>query len=149
VQATPEAAGSPLAVSDPRAQYYVLLDRAGLTGSQITHPRQSTDSSGSPDVTFAFTPIGARRFADMTAAVAHRGAIDSTLAGQLDQHFAVVLDGELMSVPSIDFKTYPDGIVGGNGAQITGHFTIQTVRDIAIDLRYGPLPLQLTQAQSS
>ena len=35
------------------------------------------------------------------------------------QHFAIVLDGEIQSFPTIDFELYPDGISGNNGAQIT------------------------------
>jgi preprotein translocase subunit SecD len=145
VQATPADTGRPAAITAPHAQFYVLLDHVALGGSQITQPKRSTDSAGQPDVAFRFTPTGARRFTAMTAEIAHRGSIDSGLAGVLDQHFAVVLDGELFTVPSIDFRQYPDGVIANEGAQITGNFTTQTARDIAIDLRYGPLPLQLKQ----
>ena len=61
----------------------------------------------------------------------------------LDQHFAVVLDDQVITVPSISFKQYPDGIIGSGGAVITGGFTRQTARDLAAQLRYGALPLAL------
>jgi preprotein translocase subunit SecD len=57
-----------------------------------------------------------------------------------------VLDNRLISVPSIDFKQYPDGIGGKDGADISGDLTRQSAKDLAILLRYGPLPVQLTAA---
>jgi preprotein translocase subunit SecD len=57
---------------------------------------------------------------------------------------AVVLDGQLLSVLSVDFRTYPDGI-NTTSADVSGGFTATTVRDLAIVVRYGPLPVQLTR----
>jgi hypothetical protein len=50
-----------------------------------------------------------------------------------------VLDTRLIAVPSIDFKTYPDGITGGGGADIAGVFTSHSAQDLAAILRSGPL----------
>ncbi len=61
----------------------------------------------------------------------------------LNQHFAVALDNQLVTVPQIDFHQYPDGIIGGGGADITGGFTARTAKDAATQLRYGPLPLNV------
>lgn len=61
----------------------------------------------------------------------------------LNQNFAAALDNQLISVPSIDYKTYPDGIPGGQGADLTGGFTIQSARTLATLLRYGPLSVNL------
>ena len=36
------------------------------------------------------------------------------------QSFAIVLDREIRSWPTIDFEEYPGGITGSNGAQISG-----------------------------
>jgi hypothetical protein len=55
----------------------------------------------------------------------------------------VALDTKLITVPQIDFKTYPEGIPGDNGADITAGFTIQSARDLAPQLRLGALPIQL------
>jgi preprotein translocase subunit SecD len=66
-----------------------------------------------------------------------------TLGGvQLNQHFAVALDNQLLTVPQIDFRTYPDGIIGG-GADVSGGFTHRSGRDLATELRDGVLPLAL------
>ena len=40
------------------------------------------------------------------------------------QHFAIVLDDELISAPYINYQENPDGIDGSTGAQISGSFTI-------------------------
>ena len=48
-----------------------------------------------------------------------------------------------MTVPSIDYQTYPDGITGGSGADITGGFTTTSAQDLATQLRLGALPINL------
>jgi SecD/SecF fusion protein len=70
----------------------------------------------------------------------------SSLGDTLNQHFAVALDNRLITVPSIDYKVYPDGITGDHGADLSGNFTRQSAKDLAILLRYGPLPVNLTAA---
>jgi SecD/SecF fusion protein len=128
--------------NDPGAQFYVLADNVALFGNDIKDPQQSTDQSGSPDVTFSLTSIGAKAFQNVTSTIAHRGDRVSGLGQQLNQHFAVALDNKLIEVPQIDFKQYPDGIQGG-GADITGGFTIQSAQDLATQLRLGALPINL------
>jgi SecD/SecF fusion protein len=136
-----------LSWSDPAAQYFVLHDHVALLGNEITNPQESTDQGGQPDVQFGFTGKGGSAFQTVTARIAHRGDSASGLGQTLDQHFAVALEGgeqyQLITVPSIDFKTYPDGISGGNGADITGGFTISTAQDLAQQLRLGALPISL------
>ena len=109
----------------PDAGYYVLKDNVALFGNEITNPVQSTDQAGAPDVSFGFTGQGGNKFQNVTAQIANRGSLLSIGNQNLQQHFAVALDKQLVTVPSIDFKQYPDGITGGNGADITGGFTIK------------------------
>lgn len=143
LQAVPSNFAKPLTLNNPSAQFYAIRDHVSLFGPDITNPQQSTDQTGSPDVAFGFTAAGAAKFRRVTAAIAHRGALVSGLGQTLDQHFAVALDTQLITVPSIDFKVYPDGVTGGNGAQITGGFTKQSAQDFATELRLGALPLSL------
>ncbi len=143
LQAADASAAHPTNFSDPSAQFYVLKDHVALFGNDITNPQQSTDQSGQPDVTFGFTSNGKTAFQKITAAIARRGDLVSGLGQTLDQHFAVALDNKLITVPSIDFKQYPDGIPGDNGADITGGFTIQSAQDLATQLRLGALPIRL------
>jgi SecD/SecF fusion protein len=143
LQAADASAKHQTSFNDPNAQFYVLKDNVALFGTDITNPQQSTDQSGSPDVTFSFTSRGKNAFQKVTSQIAHRGDLVSGLGQTLNQHFAVALDNKLVTVPQIDFKTYPDGIPGDTGADITGGFTIQSAQDLATQLRLGALPINL------
>lgn len=144
LQAANPSATNQIAFDSPSAQFYVLKDDVALTGADITNPETSTDQSGNPDVTFSFNSKGNSQFQKVTAQIAHRGEISSTATQVLDQHFAIALDNQLITVPSIDYKIYPDGITGGNGADIAGVFTTRTARETAALLRDGVLAVSLT-----
>ena len=58
------------------------------------------------------------------------------------QHFAIVLDREIKSWPSIDWEQYPIGISGSNGVQITGIGDPQAAKDLATVLQTGALPVR-------
>ena len=143
LQAANPSASHQAKLWSPSAQYFVLKDNVALRGSDITNPQGSTDQSGNPDVQFGFNSAGGNAFENVTGQIAHRGQDVSTLGQTLDQHFAVALDTQLLTVPSIDYKVYPDGITGGNGADITGGFTHQSASDLATQLRLGALPINL------
>ena len=137
------APAAPVPVFSPAAQFFVLRDHVALTGAGISHPRASTDQTGAPDVTFGFNAAGQTAFEKVTKAIAHRGTNVTLGAAPLDQHFAVALDNQLLTVPQIDYRQYPDGIIGGGGADVTGGFTAHSARDLATELRYGALPLSV------
>lgn len=141
LQAASPNAKSQTSLYDPNARFYVLKDHVALSGAAITSPRQSTDASGLPDVAFGFTSDGKQAFQKVTREVAHRGQVSSPSNQQLNQHFAVALDNQLLTVPSIDYRAYPNGIPGNTGADITAALTIQSARDLATQLRLGALPL--------
>jgi preprotein translocase subunit SecD len=63
----------------------------------------------------------------------------------LDQHFAFALDTQLLTVPMIDFKLFPNGIPGQTGAAIftSGPTPSASARQLTEELRLGPLPVQL------
>lgn len=124
---------------------YVLRNRPALPDGAITNPRRSADpNTHMPTVEFGFTASGSRAFQSLTAGVARRGSLVSNLGQTLNQHFAIALDNKLLTVPFIDYKQYPDGISGAQGAEIAGGLTKQSARNLAILLRYGPLPMRLT-----
>ncbi|HYZ80903.1 MAG TPA: protein translocase subunit SecD, partial [Solirubrobacteraceae bacterium] len=149
LQAANPSANNQIKPNSPNAQYFVLKDNAPLTGNDITNPQPSTDQSGSPDVTFGFNGPGQSAFQRVTGQIAHRGANVSLGGKTLNQHFAVALDNQIVTVPQIDFKQYPDGIIGGGGADITGGFTSQTASDLATQLRLGALPINLKRISES
>jgi preprotein translocase subunit SecD len=145
VQAIPEGFAHPVRGGNPSAQFFVLKDNVALRGSDITNPQQSTDpNTSAPDVTFGFSGHGKSLFQNVTAEIARRGSLDSGLGQSLNQHFAMVLDNQLITVPQIDYKQYPNGINGDNGADISGNFTTSSAQDLANEVRLGGLPVSLT-----
>jgi SecD/SecF fusion protein len=142
---------------DPNlAKWFVLNDNFALRGTDIKNPEQNFDNgpggTNAPIVTFDFTSNGRKIWQNVTRAIAQRGQANQ-IPGQSPQaafqHFAVVLDNKLISVPYIDFQQNPDGIDGRNGSQIEGGFTIATAQTLANLLKTGALPIKLELISSS
>ncbi|MEA2142766.1 MAG: preprotein translocase subunit SecD, partial [Solirubrobacteraceae bacterium] len=136
--------------------WFVFKDDVALQGKEIKDPEQNFDQgaggSGVPIVTFNFTDKGRKTWEQVTKAIAQRGAESVGILQTKEQslqHFAIVLDNELISSPTIDFQTYPEGIDGRNGSQIEGGFTIGTAQELAKLLKTGALPVQLDLLSSS
>jgi SecD/SecF fusion protein len=125
--------------------YWVIQDNPALSGTDIKDPEQTYDPfSHRPIVKFQFTHFGREAFHAITRALAQRGRDNAFGSqGQSSQHFAIVLDDELVSAPSVNYVEYPDGIDGSNGAEISGGFTIQSAQDLAKILKIGALPVRL------
>jgi SecD/SecF fusion protein len=141
-----EGTGGKITNASPNS-WYVLKDDPVLNGSDITNPTQSNDeSTGQPNVTFGFSSHGKGVFERVTKEIAHRGQ-EAQLPGVSHelalQHFAVVLDGQLITVPSIDFNKYPEGIDASTGSEISGGFTITSAQNLANELQSGALPIKL------
>ena len=101
---------------------YLLKRRSPLTGESITDARVQLDSRyGEPYVSLSFDSRGARTFERITGE-------------NVGKRLAIVLDNNVYSAPVIQ-----DRISGGK-AQITGHFTMEEAKDLAIVLRAGALP---------
>jgi SecD/SecF fusion protein len=134
--------------TSPQAQYFVLRDHPALSGKQISNPTASSQN-GEPIVQFGFKNGGAQAFQQVTANIAHRGQQLQIGSNPFFQHFAAALDGQLLSVPQIDYKQYPDGIVNTGsstaGASIQGSFTTKSAQDLATQLRLGTLPVKLNR----
>jgi len=129
-------------------RWWVVADNPALSGTDIKDPKQSFDqqAGNQPIVNFNFTKKGRKAFHDVTRQIAQRGQ-DNSLPGDnpiaASQHFAIVLDNELISAPYINYRELPDGIDGSNGAQISGSFTIDSAQDLAKILEIGALPIRL------
>ena len=108
-------------------------------------------TTGEPIVTMQFTDKGADKFGEITREEAERGRLLSTFSGgqKVTQHFAIVLDREIKSWPSIDWEQYPNGISGTNGAQITGIGDLQEAKDLALVLQTGALPVTFTTLEQT
>jgi SecD/SecF fusion protein len=147
VQAHPvESADSRIINASPNS-WYVLNDKPVITGADLLDPEQSKDEfTGAPDVIFGFIAYGKTAFEQVTKEIAHRG-LEARVPGvskeEALQHFAVVLDDQLITVPSIDYTKYPEGINASEGSEISGGFTITAARNLANELQSGALPLRL------
>ncbi|RMA41117.1 protein translocase subunit SecD [Rhodophyticola porphyridii] len=111
---------------DEEGVYYILEQTPVVTGDDLVDAQPAFDAqTGQPSVTFRFNPNGARAFGEYTAA-------------NVGAPFAIVLDDEVISAPTIR-----QAITGGSG-QITGNFTVQQSTDLAVLLRAGALPAEMT-----
>jgi preprotein translocase subunit SecD len=102
---------------------FVVGKRALLTGSALTNANVQADpnSPGNWQVSITFSAEGAQRFAEITEQ-------------NVGRHLAIVLDGNVYSAPRINER------IPGGHAVITGQFTVDEARDLAIVLREGALP---------
>lgn len=96
-----------------------------MTGADLKTVFVNTDpSSSSYVIAFELTPEGTTIFADFTA-------------NHVNQVLAITLDKEVISAPVIN-EPIPDG-----QGVISGDFTYETANALAIQLRYGSLPIPL------
>ena len=95
-----------------------------LTGRYIEDAYVGYDNSGFPDVTLKLNKEGAKIFEQVTAQ-------------NVNKRLAIVLDGVVKSAPVIRER------IGGGSAQITGRFSIEEARNLAIVLRAGALPAKV------
>jgi preprotein translocase subunit SecD len=109
---------------------YVVLKRALLTGAELTRAEVQADpnSPGNWQVAIEFTATGTRIFGEVTEQ-------------NVGRHLAIILDGSLYSAPRINER------IPGGRAVITGQFTVDEARDLAIVLRAGALPAPVTMLE--
>jgi SecD/SecF fusion protein len=105
---------------------YVIENRVIVSGENLADAQAGYDQRTSePIVSFRFDTKGAQRFGQAT----QQG---------VGREFAIVLDEQVISAPVIR-----EPILGGSG-QISGNFTVESANDLAVLLRAGALPADLT-----
>ncbi len=105
---------------------YLLKDKALITGASLeTAKVQIADRFGDVTVGLKFNSQGAVDFERITGE-------------NVRKRLAIVLDGVVHSAPVIQER------IAGGQAQITGNFTMEEARDLAIVLRAGALPAPVT-----
>jgi SecD/SecF fusion protein len=149
VEAKPGEFNNKITKAEPNS-FYVLNDNPVLNGEDINNPQQSTQGEGSgsglPDVTFGFSSHGKTVFEHVTKEIAKRGEnaqLPGVSKANALQHFAIVLDEQVITAPSIDYTQYPNGIDASNGSEITGGFTLTSAQTLADELQSGALPIKL------
>ncbi|MEV7617869.1 protein translocase subunit SecD [Streptomyces sp. NPDC089799] len=109
-----------------------ILGPAGVEGKDVTEAKGILDSQrGAWIVTMKFNNKGSDKFAKITGQLAAQ-------APPMNQ-FAIVLDGEVVSDPSVS-----QALAGGS-AEISGGFTQQSAQDLGNMLSYGALPLSFQE----
>ena len=99
------------------------LKLTNLTGADLKSATVVFDqTTGKPAVSLEFTSEGANKFEDLTGK-------------NVGKPLPILLDGQLVSAPVVQEK-----IIGGN-AQITGTFTLDEAKNLAIQLNAGALPV--------
>ncbi len=105
--------------------FYILQRTPVVTGDDLVDSQPSFDQNGNPVVTFRFNPSGARDFGVYTSE-------------NIGRPFAIVLDDKVVTAPVIQ-----SAITGGSG-QISGRFSVEETNRLAILLRAGALPAEMT-----
>ncbi len=125
-------AGAPVGIGEAllpdredKALYYLIDTTPVVSGEDLTDAQPAFDQNNQPAVNFRFNASAAQVFGDYTAA-------------NIGQPFAIVLDDEVISAPTIQSH-----IPGGSGI-ITGQFSVEESTELAVLLRAGALPAELT-----
>lgn len=106
-----------------------------LTGINIEDAYVSQNEYNQPVVGLKFDAVGTGLFAEGT-----KKAIDNDAKrGQI----AIILDGEVISAP------YTQIVITDGAAVIEGNFTFEAANSLAMLIRGGALPVQLTEEQTS
>jgi SecD/SecF fusion protein len=112
---------------------YMVTRKASITGQRISSATVSwggdATNPGAAGVTLEFDRAGKAIFSKVTGA-------------NVDRRLAIILDGRVHSAPNIKEK-----ISGGVPASISGSFTTDQARDLAIVLEAGALPAPLKIAE--
>jgi preprotein translocase subunit SecD len=135
-QPTEDNPNKPLISCDREGTTKYLLGPAILKGTDLSDAFAAIPQQGLQwQVNLKFTGEGGDKFLKATTAISQRP--------QGQNLFAIVLDGEAISTPSV---TSP---IPGGEAQITGSFTEAEARDLANVLKYGALPLSFDISEVS
>jgi len=125
-------------------EYFVLTrnpekDEKGvpkeIDGKYLTNAANQPSSDGRPAVSFTFNAVGGRLFGELTGKnVPSAGTTGDDTSNK--RHLAIVLDGLVMSAPTINSQISTHG-------QISGSFTNKEVDALVNILRAGALPATL------
>lgn len=101
------------------------LGPARLTGGSVSSA-EATDAGSNRQIVIRLTALGRRLFTQLTRELSTKPAPTNEVA--------VVLDGIVLSAPQVQ------GVIVGD-TQISGDFTSEQARALAVTIRYGGLPL--------
>jgi preprotein translocase subunit SecD len=101
------------------------LTPTNLTGADLESAKVVFDSqTGKPAISIQFTKEGGDKFAEITGK-------------NIGKPLPIILDNEVISAPNVQEK------ITGGSAQITGTFTVDEAKKLAIELNAGALPVPI------
>jgi preprotein translocase subunit SecD len=102
-----------------------LLSASMIEGTDLnTAAAEIPQSQVNYVVTLEFNGAGTKKFADISRALVNT-----------EKQFAIVLDGQVLSAPTMD------ALILDGRAQISGDFTQESATSLATSLKYGALPI--------
>lgn len=128
----PTITATPAADSTPAVTPTPLTDKIWhtvMTGDQLDSVMVGRDNLGKVEIQFTLKAEGTKTFAEFTK-------------NNVGKILAIVLDKKILSAPTINSE-----IPSGQGV-ISGSFTQQTANELAIQMRYGSLPVPLKVIES-
>ena len=119
-------------------QWFLVTAEPELTGARLTGAQVNYDQFNNPKVDMQFDDEGAQLFSEITGKLAET----SQITGE-DQLLAIVLDGNVESAPRVLEQ------IDGGEAEITGKFTMDEAKNLALVLQTGALPVELTSVSQN
>ena len=102
-----------------------------LTGADLQSASVVFDNqTGKPTISLQFTSDGGNKFSEITGR-------------NIGKQLPIILDNQLLSAPSVQQK------ITGGSAQITGSFTVDEAKKLAIQLNAGALPVPVNLVQQT
>lgn len=120
----PSAVGGAQATPTASSVYKTIIQGKDLKSADVTF-----DQFGKPEISFTLTDEGAKAFGDYTT-------------NNVGKYLAISLDKRIISSPVVESP-----ITEGKGV-IQGNFTLSDAKNLAIQLKYGSLPIPLKIVQS-
>jgi preprotein translocase subunit SecD len=108
-------------------KYFIATSNSPVTGESLSDARLIFDEFGRPAVGFSFKGSGASKFGELTEK-------------NIGKRLAIDLDGTIKSAPTIQERITSQG-------RITGNFTTDEAKDLALVLRSGSLPVPVNVEQ--
>jgi SecD/SecF fusion protein len=137
-----EAAGDGSIVIKDESGQPLVLGPAALTGNDVDGAEAITDPQiGRWQVSVDFRGSGGSQWTDLTAEAA------CAPPGDPQRRVAIVLDEEVISSPQVDPSVGCEVGIPGGSTVITGEFTQDEARELALLIRGGALPVPVTTVE--
>jgi len=115
--------------ADGSPTYFLIHKSGGISGRDLKNAYVSREENGRPAISFSLNAAGAQKF----------GTITEQNIGKL---LAIILDGRVQSAPVLKSRITDNG-------QITGSFSPEEAKDLALKLRSGALPASISIEQET